>query len=148
MDRDEGVGVCVYVSERSEMEEQIPPFPPVIPTKEQSYYLIHRVSLFKKVDKHVCLYYINTCKNLMETGMTKKLTLTLESKVIEAAKVYAKKNNMSLSGIIELYFKTLSSEINSSKIPPITKELSGIARFATTKSDKELLEEALTKRFI
>jgi hypothetical protein len=41
----------------------------------------------------------------METGMTKKLTLTLESKVIEAAKVYAKKNNMSLSGIIELYFK-------------------------------------------
>jgi len=71
--------------------------------------------------------------------MTKKLTLTLNNRVIEAAKVYAKKNNMSLSGIVELYFKTLS---------PITKELSGIAKFATTKSDKELLEEALTKRFI
>jgi len=80
--------------------------------------------------------------------MTKKLTLTLNNKVIEAAKVYAKKNNMSLSGIVELYFKTLSSGINSSKIPPITKELSGIAKFTTTKSDKELLEEALTKRFI
>ncbi len=55
---------------------------------------------------------------------------------------------MSLSGIIELYFKTLSPGINNNKIPPITKELSGIAEFTTTKSDKELLEEALTKRFV
>jgi predicted nucleic acid-binding protein len=84
----------------------------------------------------------------MEINMVKKLTLTLDSKVIEAAKVYAKKNNMSLSGIVGLYFKTLSSGINNNKIPPITKELSGIARFATAKSDKELLEEALSKRFI
>ena len=80
--------------------------------------------------------------------MIKKLTLTLDKEVIEAAKVYAKKNNMSLSGIIELYFKTLSSGINNNKIPPITKELSGIAKFTTKKSDKELLEEALTKRFV
>ena len=81
--------------------------------------------------------------------MVKKLTLTLDSKVIEAAKAYAKKNSMSLSGIVELYFKTLSSGINNNdKISPITKELSGIARFTTTKSDKELLEEALTKRFV
>ena len=80
--------------------------------------------------------------------MIKKLTLTLDKEVIETAKVYAKKNNMSLSGIIELYFKTLSSGINNNKISPITKELSGIAKFATTKSDKELLEETLTKRFV
>ena len=84
----------------------------------------------------------------MEINMTTKLTLTLDNKIIEAAKTYAKKNNMSLSGIVELYFKTLSSEINNNKIPPITKELSGIARFSTTKSDKELLEEALNKRFL
>ncbi|MCX6384482.1 MAG: DUF6364 family protein [Actinobacteria bacterium] len=80
--------------------------------------------------------------------MTTKLTLTLDNKIIEAAKTYAKKNNMSLSGINELYFKTLSSEINNNKIPPITKELSGIARFTATKSDKELLEEALNERFL
>ena len=80
--------------------------------------------------------------------MVKKLTLTLDSKVIEAAKEYAKKNNMSLSGIVGLYFKTLSSEINKDKIPRITKELSGIARIATKKSDKKLLEEALNKRFL
>ena len=80
--------------------------------------------------------------------MVKKLTLTLDSNVIESAKVYAKKNNMSLSGIVGLYFKTLSSEINNNKIHPITKELSGIAKFATIKSDKELLEGALNKRFL
>ncbi|MCL4418313.1 MAG: DUF6364 family protein [Actinobacteria bacterium] len=80
--------------------------------------------------------------------MVKKLTLTLDSNVIESAKKYAKKNNMSLSGIVGLYFKTLSSEINNNKIPPITKELSGIASFAAAKSDKELLEGALNKRFL
>ncbi len=80
--------------------------------------------------------------------MVKKLTLTLDSNIIESAKKYAKKNNMSLSGIVGLYFKTLSSEINNNKIPPITKELSGIASFTTTKSDKKLLEGALNKRFL
>ncbi len=79
--------------------------------------------------------------------MATKLTLTLDSKIIKTAKAYAKKNNMSLSGIVELYFKALSSG-NNDKISPITKELSGIARFTATKSDKELLKEALTKRFI
>ena len=79
--------------------------------------------------------------------MATKLTLTLDNKIIKTAKAYAKKNNMSLSGIVELYFKALSSG-NNDKISPITKELSGIARFTTTKSDKELLKEALAKRFI
>ena len=80
--------------------------------------------------------------------MVKKLTLTLDSNIIESAKLYAKKNNMSLSGIVGLYFKTLSSEINNNKIPPITKELSGIAKFDAAKTDKELLEGALNKRFL
>jgi hypothetical protein len=84
----------------------------------------------------------------MEINMVTKLTLTLDNKIIEAAKTYAKKNKMSLSGIVELYFKALSSEIRSNKIPPITNELSGIASFVTKKSDKELLKEALNERFL
>jgi len=80
--------------------------------------------------------------------MVKKLTLTLDSKVIEAAKIYAKKNNMSLSGIVGLYFKSLSTGIDNGKVPPITKELSGIAKFDSKKSDRQLLKEALNKRFV
>ncbi len=80
--------------------------------------------------------------------MATKLTLTLDKEVIETAKEYAKKNNISLSGIVELYFKTLSSGTKDHKVGPITKELSGIARFPTKKSDKELLKEALNKRFL
>jgi len=33
-------------------------------------------------------------------------------------------------------------------LPPITKELSGIAKLETTKSDKKLLEEALNSKFL
>ena len=79
--------------------------------------------------------------------MAAKLTLTLDNKIIEAAKTYAKKNKMSLSGIVELYFKALSSKNRNNKIPPITKELSGIAKFTTKKSNKELLKEALNKKY-
>ncbi|MCE5330111.1 DUF6364 family protein [bacterium] len=80
--------------------------------------------------------------------MITKLTLTLDNEIIEAAKAYAKENNMSLSGIVELYFRTLSSETGNDRIPPITKELSGIASFSTAKQDKELLKEALNKKFL
>jgi len=80
--------------------------------------------------------------------MSTKLTLTLDKEVIEGAKKYAKKKNISLSGIVELYFKTLPSDTKDFKIGPITKELSGIASFSTKKSDKELLKEALNKRFL
>jgi predicted transcriptional regulator len=84
----------------------------------------------------------------MENKMATKLTLTLDKETIKIAKEYAKRNNISLSGIVELYFKVLSSNARDYRISPITRELSGIASLSTTKSDKELLEEALNKRFL
>ena len=82
--------------------------------------------------------------------MATKLTLTLDNETIEAAKTYAKKNKISLSKLVEFYFKSLTSScVNyNENIPLITKELSGIARITTTKSDKELLEDALNRRFL
>jgi hypothetical protein len=87
---------------------------------------------------------------VINTGgiMATKLTLTLDKKIIKAAKEYAKKNNISLSGIVELYFKTLSEEAEKIKIGPITRQLSGMVNFNTEKTDKELLEDALMKRFL
>jgi len=84
--------------------------------------------------------------------MATKLTLTLNDKVIESAKKYSRKNNISLSKLVEFYFKTISEPDKDNKnenIPPITKELSGIAKFDDKgKSYKELLQEALTKKFL
>ncbi len=82
--------------------------------------------------------------------MTTKLTLTLDNETIEAAKKYAKKNKISLSKLVEFYFKSLTSDfVNyNENIPLITKALSGIAGITTIKSDKELLEDALNKRFL
>jgi hypothetical protein len=82
--------------------------------------------------------------------MATKLTLTLDNKIIEKAKVYAEKNKISLSKLVEFYFKSLSSTSKSKieNVPPITKELSGIARIKTEKSDKALLKEALNRRFL
>jgi len=82
--------------------------------------------------------------------MTTKLTLTMDNNTIERAKQYAKKNKISLSKLVEFYFKSLSTDFENhiESIPPITKELSGIARISTSKSDKELLKDALNKKFL
>ena len=84
--------------------------------------------------------------------MATKLTLTLNDKIIERAKKYSKKNNISLSKLVEFYFKTISEPEKDNKIeniPPITKELSGIAKMdGHIPSDKELLKEALNKKFL
>jgi len=82
--------------------------------------------------------------------MGKKLTLTLDGKAVETAKDYAKKNKVSLSKLVEFYFKALSYGHNNydESIPPITRELSGIAKITAVKSDKELLENALNRRFL
>lgn len=75
--------------------------------------------------------------------MTTKLTLTLSDKVIKFAKTYAKEHGTSLSKLVENYFSRISAhEINDpafEKIPPITKELSGIISETPSESDKELL---------
>jgi len=82
--------------------------------------------------------------------MNTKLTLTLDDKTIEVAKRYAKENKTSLSKLVEFYFRAISadSEPPVGKIPPITKGLSGIAVMKTSKTDKELLNDALNKKFL
>jgi len=59
--------------------------------------------------------------------METKLTLKIEQKVIHTAKMYAKRNNRSLSKIVENYFRNLSPEHNfSKKHSPIVERLSGV----------------------
>lgn len=84
--------------------------------------------------------------------MTTKLTLTLDKQVINRAKEYAKKQGTSLSKLVESYFTRIynqeSGEINNVSIPPITKELTGIISSVKSKSNKDLLKDALEDRFL
>lgn len=59
--------------------------------------------------------------------MDTKLTLKLDSSVIEQAKLYAKKNNISLSKMIENYLQAITKRTdNKMEISPLVKSLSGI----------------------
>lgn len=58
--------------------------------------------------------------------MNSKLTLKLDSNVIEQAKTYAKVRNISLSKLIESYLGSLVSPQVSEEITPLVKSLSGV----------------------
>ena len=82
--------------------------------------------------------------------MTSKLTLTVDDSVIKQAKIYSHQNNISLSKIVEAYFKLITDDTKKTnqQIPPITQELSSMLKLKTRKSDKKLLAEALIKKHI
>ena len=60
--------------------------------------------------------------------MTTKLTLSLNQDVIERAKAYAKKNRVSLSLLVENYFRFITEKESKDPkaISPLVSELSGI----------------------
>lgn len=60
--------------------------------------------------------------------MEAKLTLKLDKGVIEKAKKYAKKKNISLSRMVERYFKAVveKKQDKEKKYSPLVEELSGI----------------------
>lgn len=71
--------------------------------------------------------------------MDKKLTLNLNSNTIEAAKRYAKFNNISLSKLIESYLGSLTQkeEEKETKITPLVKSLSGVISFDEDFDERE-----------
>jgi hypothetical protein len=59
--------------------------------------------------------------------METKLTLRLNDRVIERAKLYAKTNKISLSKMIEAYLDSLTRKKNEkTKITPLVESLSGV----------------------
>lgn len=59
--------------------------------------------------------------------MDKKLTLSLDESVIVQAKLYAEKNKISLSKLIEAYLKSVvEHKTQSMEITPLVKSLSGV----------------------
>jgi glutamate synthase domain-containing protein 3 len=59
--------------------------------------------------------------------MNTKLTLNLDKEIIEAAKIYAKSNQVSLSKLIENYLHSLTRDSKKkSSISPLVESLTGI----------------------
>ncbi len=82
--------------------------------------------------------------------MNTKLTLTIEKKVIEIAKEYAKEKGQSLSEMVENYFKLLTVnriEISEKQLSPKVRKLRGIIKTDDNFDYKQILTEELSKKY-
>ncbi|MFW2172741.1 DUF6364 family protein [Acinetobacter guillouiae] len=77
--------------------------------------------------------------------MQAKLTLSIDKKVIERAKIYAQEHEQSVSSLVEAYLDRISAhtEISSDVQAPITGRLTGMFAIQDQGQDyKALLSEA------
>ncbi|MGY5847036.1 DUF6364 family protein [Salegentibacter sp. HM20] len=80
--------------------------------------------------------------------MDKKLTLSLNSTIIETAKRYAKSNNISLSKLIESYLSSLTKkEEKEVEITPLVKSLSGVISIDDDLNEKEEYSQYLIEKY-
>ena len=73
-------------------------------------------------------------------NMDKKLTLSLNQRVIEKAKNYAKQHRTSLSRLIEAYFESLTSQqkdITDIETTPLVESLLGVIQLPEDFNYKE-----------
>ena len=78
-----------------------------------------------------------------------KLTLTVEGKVIEKAKSYAKQTGRSLSEVVEDYLLTLTAENNDTKqISPKLKKIIGAVKLPEDFDEEKKLRTYLEKKHL
>lgn len=81
--------------------------------------------------------------------MTTKLTLTLDDKVIQGAKRYAKIKGRSVSELVESYFKSLSdlNSDNSEELTPSVKSLMGSFKAPRNFDYKKILRDEKQSKY-
>lgn len=79
--------------------------------------------------------------------MDSKLTLKLDSSVIEQAKLYAKNKNTSLSKLIESYLGLLIEPKESNEVTPLVKSLSGVLDLPKNYDYKEDYKKHLANKY-
>lgn len=80
--------------------------------------------------------------------MDTKLTIKLENRVIQNAKLYAKMRNTSLSRMIENYLQKVTEESETdTKITPLVKSLSGIISVADNFEAKQGYADYLINKY-
>lgn len=84
--------------------------------------------------------------------MNTKLTLSIEQSVIEKAKIYARKNERSLSDLIENYLKALtekeSEKDTDDKLSPTVKSLRGSFKMPKNFDYKKDLTNILSEKYL
>jgi len=80
--------------------------------------------------------------------MDSKLTLKLDSKIIQKAKLYAKETNTSLSKLIENYLSAVTSkEVKERKVNPIIESITGVITLDEKKDHKKSYAEYLNEKY-
>lgn len=80
--------------------------------------------------------------------MDKKLTLSLDKRIIDEAKVYAKSNNISLSKLIESYLNSLTKRTsNQTEITPLVESLSGVIELPEDFDEKDIYTNHLIEKY-
>ena len=85
-----------------------------------------------------------------EKEMETKLTLRLNERVIERAKVYAKKQRISLSKMIESYLDSLTREKSTeqeTEITPFIESLSGVIDLPADFDYKKEYRDYITEKY-
>ena len=82
--------------------------------------------------------------------MNTKLTLTIDDKVIESAKRYARSESRSLSDIVENYLKMITRENVESglEMTPIVKSLRGSFKYKAGLDYKQGLAKGLSEKYL
>ena len=80
--------------------------------------------------------------------MDAKLTIKLDKSIIERAKKYAERKNISLSRMIESYLKTVTREgKQDEEISPLVKSLSGLISLPDDFDFKTDYTDYLSKKY-
>lgn len=88
-------------------------------------------------------------ENNITRAMITKLTLTIDKKIIDAAKKHAKANGKSLSALVENYLKTMTTKERSSEhLSPKIESLMGIAKVGPDFNEKEEMRSMLTQKHL
>lgn len=79
--------------------------------------------------------------------MNTKLTVKLDSDIIEQAKSYAKKKNTSLSKLIESYLGLLVAPNDNQEVTPLVKSLSGVINLPKNTDYKKDYKKHLLNKY-
>ena len=80
--------------------------------------------------------------------MQTKLTLSVDVRVIERAKRYAKHTGRSLSELVEHYLDTLTHEEVTEDLSPRLKNIVGVVQLPEDFDEDKILREALERKHL